>query len=106
MEGRGGQEKEEKEEKEGEVHERRIEHGHLHAEWKGEKEDKDGEVHERRAHGRRLGHMDLQRRAHRFGKEEGTWICRGGGHMVSHQRRAHGRRKWFDFFLLSLECAC
>jgi hypothetical protein len=101
--GRGGWEKEEKE---GEAHGRRLGHGHLHAEWKGEKEEKEGEAHGRRAHGRRLGKMDLQRRAHGFAEEEGTWICRGGGHTVLHRRRAHGRRKWFDFFLLSLECAC
>jgi hypothetical protein len=59
MEGRGGWEKEEKEEKEGEVHRRRLGHGHLHTKCKGEKEEKDGEAHERKACGRRLGKMDL-----------------------------------------------
>jgi hypothetical protein len=79
-------------------------HGHFHAEWKGE-EEKEGEAHVRRARERRLGNTDLKRRAHRFA-EEGTWIYMGGGHTDLHQRRAHAWRKWFDFFLLSLECAC
>jgi hypothetical protein len=87
-----------------------------------EKEEKEGEVHGRREDGRRLGHMDFHqrrahvhgRREHGFASEEGTWIFMGGGHTVLHQRRhtvfhqrrAHNRRKWFEFFLLSLECAC
>jgi hypothetical protein len=78
-----------------------------------EKEEKEGEVHRRRARRRRLGQTDLQRREHGFAEvgtricmEEGTWICTGGGHTVLHQRRAHGQRKWFEFFLLYLECAC
>jgi hypothetical protein len=51
------------------------------------------------------GHMREEAREDGFA-EEGTRICRGGGHTVFHRRRAHDRRKWFDFFLLSLECAC
>ena len=45
-------------------------------------------------------------REHGFVEEDGTWICRGGGHTILHRRRENGWRKWFDFFLLSLECAC
>jgi hypothetical protein len=78
-EGRGGWEKEEKE---GEAHGRRLGHDHLHTEWKGEKEEKEGEAHGRRARGRRLGQMDLQRRAHGFAEEEGTRFCTGGGHTT------------------------
>jgi hypothetical protein len=75
-EGRGGWEKEEKE---GEVHGRRLGHENLHAEWK---EENEGEAHRRRACGRRLGKMDLQRRAHRFVEEEGTRFFTGGEHTT------------------------
>jgi hypothetical protein len=49
---------------------------------------------------RRRAH-DLQRLGHTICRGGGHTICRGGGHTVLHRRRAHGRRKWFDLFLLS-----
>jgi hypothetical protein len=52
-----------------------------------------GRFAEARAH-------DLQRRRAHDLQRLGHTICRGG-HMVLHRRRAHGRRKWFDLFLLS-----
>jgi hypothetical protein len=73
---------------------------HLHAEWKGEKEEKEGEAHRRRAHGRRLGKMDLQRRAHRFAEEEGTRFCTGGGHT------AGGNGLTSFSYLLSVHANC
>jgi hypothetical protein len=46
----------------------------LHGEWKGEKEEKEGEVHGWRARRRRLGKMNLQRRAHEFTENEGKLV--------------------------------
>jgi hypothetical protein len=45
--------------------------------------------------------------AHRFAKE-GTQICRGGGHMVLHWRREHGRGNGLTSFsyLLSVHANC
>jgi hypothetical protein len=97
MEGRGGREKEEKE---GEVHRRRLGHRHLHREWKGEKDEKEGEAHGRRACRRRLGKMDLQRRAQRFAEEEGTQFFTGGGHTT-------GGNGFTSFsYLLSVHANC
>jgi hypothetical protein len=55
-----------------------------------EKEEKEGEAHGRRAHGRRLGHTGFAPEEGTHAREEGTWICTGGGHTVLHRRRAHG----------------
>jgi hypothetical protein len=55
-----------------------------HVEWKGEE---DMDLHRGGHTWGRLGHMDLH-------GEEGTG------------EEGTRRRKWFDFFLLSLECAC
>ena len=46
---------------------------------------------------------DLQRRRAHDLHSLGHTICRGGGNTFFHQRRAHGRRKWYDLFLLSLD---
>jgi len=68
--------------------------------WRMDLEDR----RRRRAHDlqRRRAH-DLQRRRAHDLQRLGHTICRGGGHMFLHQRREHGRRKWYDLFLLSLD---
>jgi hypothetical protein len=59
-------------------------------------EEKGTRFAEARAH-------DLQRRRAHDLQRLGHMICRGGGHTFLHRRRAHGRRKWYDLFLLSLD---
>ena len=82
------------------MHGRSLGHGNLHTEWKGEKEEKEGEAHGRRAHGRKLGKMNLQRRAHRFAEEEGTRFCIGGGHTT----RVNGLN--YFSYILSVHANC
>jgi hypothetical protein len=82
-----------------------LEHGYDLEDGFGGREKKEGtrfaeekgtRFAEARAH-------DLQRRRAHDLQRLGHTICRGGGHTFLHRRRAHGRRKWYDLFLLSLD---